>query len=223
MPSMINHPLVQVFDEATRVQLLAQSRRVAFKKGDLLFLEGHVAEGVYFVESGMLKILKNSSSGIQTVFSLYSANSFVALSVLFNSPHTYPASGMCVIDAVVYEIPRQALQQAILSKPEAMMLWFGQLNRRLENIQQLLTDQIFTDSLGRFKKVMRYFVTLQGIKKGTYIEVEVPLSKQDLAEYIGVRRETLSRMFSQLKKEKSCYLNQKKWIIDPEWLKDELE
>lgn len=59
---------------------------------------------------------------------------------------------MAVEETIVVKVPREALEAGILSTEVATREWFKQLNRRLEGVQQLLTDQVFIDAKERFRK-----------------------------------------------------------------------
>lgn len=215
---MYHHPLFVGFNQESIERLKQQSREINLEKGQPLFFQGDCATVVYYIKSGMLKILKTSIQGHEKIFSIYSKHNLIALSVLFNEPHLYPASAVALEETIVVAIPIEELERAILSNQKSTKAWFSHLNRRLESVQQLLTDQVFTDTKDRFKKVIRLFMSNQSSIQDQMVTIEMPLSKQEMAELLSVRRETFSRLLSSLKEEGVCEYTQKKLRINQKWL-----
>ena len=222
---MNNHPLFLVFDESLQQKLMQQTRTVIIKKHQMLFLEGQEADMIYFISTGLLKCLKTSSNGHETIFAIYGSQQFLALSVLFTSNPSYPVTAVALQETKLLGLPRPLLEAAILSSNTATRAWFQTLNRRLETIQQLLTDQRFLDANQRFKKVMRQFIKWNDIPQTTErtIKVYVPLSRQELAQYLGIRRETLSRMLATFQKEGHCIIKNQTFELSREWLVQALD
>ena len=115
-------------------------------------------------------------------------------------------------------IPIPELEKAILSNQQATRAWFCHLNRRLESVQQLLTDQVFIDAKDRFKKVIQLFMKPQSPQIEGMIVFEMPLTKQEMADLLSIRRETFSRLLSSLKEEGLCEYSKKQIRVNREWL-----
>jgi CRP/FNR family transcriptional regulator len=122
-----------------------------------------------------LKILKTSLEGQEKIFSIYPRENLVALSTLFNEPRKYPASGVALEPSVIIAIPIEELERAILSNEFATRAWFRHLNRRLEGVQQLLTDQVFIDAKDRFKKMIQLLMKNQADQMEEIIVLDMPL------------------------------------------------
>ena len=222
---MNKHPLFLVFDEPLQQKLMQQTRTVVIKKHQLLFLEGQEADMIYFISTGLLKCLKTSSHGHETIFAIYGAKQFLALSVLFHSNPSYPVTAVALQETKLLGLPRPLLEAAILSSTTATRAWFQTLNQRLETIQQLLTDQRFLDANQRFKKVMRQFIKWNALPptKEPTVKVSVPLSRQELAQYLGIRRETLSRMLALFQTEGHCVIESQMFELSRDWLEQALD
>lgn len=194
---------------------------INLSKGETLFRQEEVAHFIYFVIQGTLKILKTSSMGQEKIFSIYQSGQFVALSTLFNPPHLYPATAVAIENTVVVKVPRDLLESGILSTEEATREWFKQLNRRLEGVQRLLTDQVFMDAKERFKKWLKRFIFSEYQWIEDEIVIKIPVSKQEIADLLSIRRETFSRILTELKKEEVCEVKGKTFKISRKWLLEE--
>jgi len=215
------HPLLAHIHPIQLEELQRVCQEISLSKGETLFRQEEVAHFIYFVREGTLKILKTSSTGQEKIFSIYQSGQFVALSTLFNPPHFYPATAMAVEKTVVVKVPRELLEIGILSTEGATREWFRQLNRRLEGVQQLLTDQVFMDAKERFKKWLKRFISSDNQLLEDEIVIKTPVSKQEIADLLSIRRETFSRMLAELKEEGVCEVKGKIFKISRIWLIEE--
>lgn len=147
-----NHPLLKKMSIESLEKLNVQMEEVQLQRGQSLFFQAEVADYVYYVNHGMVKVVRVSETGQEKILSLYTTGQFLALSTLFNPPHLFPATAVAINRARVMKLPRQVLEEGVLSTKEATYEWFRYLNRRLEGIQQLATDQVFMGAEERLKK-----------------------------------------------------------------------
>ncbi|WP_040461999.1 Crp/Fnr family transcriptional regulator [Haloplasma contractile] len=216
---MINHKLINClnFEQKKLIGKLTQIREV--EKDSIIFLEYDPADYVYYIKEGLIKVYKTSLEGSEKIFTIYPENSFIALGVLFNEPHEYPASAAAISDGTVYALPRKELEQAIINDPKASKAWLGFMNNRLLRVQSMLSDEIFASGTERLKKLLRYFKQNTEYKEDNEsLSYRIPINKQDMAELLSIRRETLSRILSSLKKEGVCVFKGKNVTIDNDWL-----
>lgn len=219
---MIYNELYNVIDDQEKIKIVESLQRLDLKKGDYIFWQSEPAKYVYYVKSGNVKVFKTSEDGQETIFDIYNPNSFVALGVLFNDPQVYPASGSAINDAILYAISVPVLEEAIIARPESARKWISYMNKRLTFVQRRLSQQIFSDSQERFKRLLQYFIKQYPVyDDGEYILITIPVTKQEMAELLNIRRETFSRMLSLLKKQKNCTIKNKEVTIHKKWLMDE--
>lgn len=216
---MYQHSLFQCFELDVVEELKQQSYSVKLTKGQPLFLQDDEAKVIYYIQSGTIKILKTSVMGHEKIFSIYQRGHFIALSVLFNEPALYPASAIAVEESEVIAISIDWLEKAIVGSERATRAWFRHLNQRLESVQQMLTDQVFTEARERFKKMLVLFVKPDN-HEGKELLLSLPLTKQEMAELLGIRRETFSRLLSTLKEEGVCEMSGKVIRVNRQWLQN---
>lgn len=129
-----NHPLLKKMSIESLEKLNVQMEEVQLQRGQSLFFQAEVADYVYYVNHGMVKVVRVSETGQEKILSLYTTGQFLALSTLFNPPHLFPATAVAINRARVMKLPRQVLEEGVLSTKEATYEWFRYLNRRLEGL-----------------------------------------------------------------------------------------
>ncbi len=216
---MIENELFSCLLPHFQKKLMDYAKILILQKGESLFFESYQAKNIFYVIKGHIKVFKTGQEGNETIFNIYPVNTFVALGVLFKNDKFYPASASAIEDSQVYALKIEDLEEAILADRESSKTWIIYMNNRLMTIQSMLTDQIFIDGMQRFKKLINYFYNNYPHRLyGNNIKIDIPITKQEMAELLNIRRETLSRMLSSLKNKNICEFTYKEIVVNKDWL-----
>jgi CRP/FNR family cyclic AMP-dependent transcriptional regulator len=107
---------VPIFNGLTETEFQFLAERAVprdYHKGEILFTEGDPCTGLFVIESGHVRIFKNSPNGREQILTIEGPGSSVAELPLFDGG-TYPASSAAVADARIYFISKQDLENNIL-------------------------------------------------------------------------------------------------------------
>lgn len=164
---------------------------VLVRRDQTLFFEGDAARYCFKVVSGAVRCCKLLADGRRHVTQFLLPGDFVGL----ESDDTYHCSVEAVNDATVLRYPRHAVDQLVQQRPR--------LGKRLLG---LLCEEIFAAQaqmllLGRKSAVERLasFLLAMSERNGEHDRVELPMTRGDIADHLGLTIETVSRTFSQLK------------------------
>lgn len=69
------HALLKKMDPSALKALMAQAEEVSVEKNRALFFQTEVADGVYYVCEGLVKVIRVSPMGQEKIFSLYTGDS----------------------------------------------------------------------------------------------------------------------------------------------------
>jgi CRP/FNR family nitrogen fixation transcriptional regulator len=160
-----------------------------FSRNAEIYGENEPAEYLYKVISGAVRTYKVLNDGRRQIGSFYLPGDMFGLEV--GNEHTFSAEA--VADCKVLVIKRSALV-ALASRDNevARQLWTmaaGELQRAQDHIMLLIkTAQ---------ERVAGFLLEMAGRNSGAS-EVELPMSRQDIADYLGLTIETVSRTLTQL-------------------------
>ena len=172
-------------------RIVAVSTVQRAKAGETLFTEGDAADGIYEVVSGMLRLYKLLPDGRRQITGFLSAGQILGLAP--QGIHAYSAEA--INDVSLCRYPRVGLDRLIDEVPA--------LARRLLTVasHELCTAQDQMLLLGRkaASEKVASFLLLMADQQGTGDEVAVPMSRGDIADYLGLTTETVSRTFTKLK------------------------
>lgn len=180
-----NNPLgnVSAFDRIGTV--------VALRRDQTLFFEGDPAQYRFKVLSGTVRSCKLLADGRRYVNQFLLPGDFVGL----ESDDSHRFTLEAVSDATLMRFPRRAMDQLIEQQP--------QLGKSLLS---LLSEGLFAAQaqmllLGRKSAVERLASFLLSLSErgGESDHIALEMTRNDIADHLGLTIETVSRLFSQLK------------------------
>lgn len=186
MPS----PLFPAFGTTPVSEHLYKQRRRLHSKHCVIFHQGDSAENFYRVNSGMVMVSRLLPNTQRQVCGFYTEGDFFGLT----TAPTYSDTAVTLTDANIATFNR-----ADLIKQSALVLEV--LERAItaqEEVQNVIT--IVTKKLS-MKKVASFIVWLserQNMNAEKFC-LSLPMSRLDIADYLGVTIETVSRRLTELK------------------------
>jgi CRP/FNR family transcriptional regulator, nitrogen fixation regulation protein len=160
-----------------------------FGRNAEIFGEGEDAEYVYKVLSGAARTYKVLNDGRRQIGAFYMPGDIFGL----ESADAHSCSAEAIGDSVVLVVRRSTLLRAAEQNHDiARQLWSltaGELNRTQAHV--LLLIKSAPQRLAAFLLEMADRLAAQG-------PVDLPMSRQDIADYLGLTIETVSRTLTQL-------------------------
>ncbi|MEM1114191.1 MAG: Crp/Fnr family transcriptional regulator [Pseudomonadota bacterium] len=179
-------------EEAARLNALAGSRMI--DADAFLFHQHSDAKYAYMVESGILMMERTSASGRRQVMAFIHPGNFIGIA----QNEYYEFSVRALTDARLKEIPRKQFD----ALQDEVPLLKDNVRRIGGNILAHTLDQVF--ALGQKKAHERICFLLQQLKERNppgVVSIDLVMTRQDIADYLGLTIETVSRAFSKLKRE----------------------
>lgn len=191
-PSIRELPLFAALSIAELRQLMRQSTVRACKRNDIVFLEDDPYAGLYLVLSGRVKAFKTNSEGKEQIIHLLGPRELFADVPLFTGG-PYPVTAQALEDTRLLFIPRQAFVDLLHGNPEICMRMLGAFAKRMRQLVNLVESLSLKEVTAR---LARYLV--EEAKRTSQSTLTLPISKANLAAFLGTIPETLSRSLHEL-------------------------
>lgn len=180
--------------------ILETITRKKYKKGEVVFLQGSLLEGLYIINSGKIKIFKYTKEGKEQILYILSEGDFFGeLSLLKAEEVGFNAEAM--EDVNICMVNKKDFDQILESNPQISVKILEVIGARLSKLESLVQSLGTKDIEARIAQMLIELSDEFGIKKKNLIEMEIPLTREDMANFIGVTRETISRKLSILQDE----------------------
>ncbi|OKY75717.1 MAG: transcriptional regulator [Desulfobulbaceae bacterium DB1] len=165
-------------------------------RGKLLFSEGDPGNGFFVIVSGRIKIFKLSIDGKEQILHILGPGEPFAEVAVFTGS-SYPANAMALEKSRLFFFPRKAFVELIGEHPSLAMNMLATLSFRLKQFTHMIEALSLKEVPGR----LAAYVLLAGEKGEDDTNVELAVSKTQLASLLGTIPETLSRILTKMNKQ----------------------
>ena len=164
-----------------------------FHRGQIIFSEGDEGTGFYVVVSGRVKIFKLSPEGKEQILHIFGPGDPFGEVAVFSGQH-FPANAEAMEASRLFFFPRDSFADLIKRNPSLALNMLAILSRRLRRFANLIDDLSLKEVPGR---LAAHLLFLTGRKEGAE-ELELTITKSQLASLLGTIPETLSRILGKM-------------------------
>src|SRR5580704_14627737 len=128
-------------------------RLISVRKGHKIFSQGEVAEGIYFVQTGRVKVSVVSSGGKEAVLSMVGPHGFFGEGSLVGQ--SIRMSTATALDAsTLFHVGKRTMLRVLHAQPDLSEKFMASLLKRNIDLEEDLCDQLFNHSEKRLARVL---------------------------------------------------------------------
>ena len=175
-------------------ELVALKKIRLVKKKQVIYYDGDIAQGIYLVIEGQVKINKMSEDGRDFLTGIYHADEYFGLhDALTSSVHTETATAL--EDSRICLLPKNQVDEILGKNPGLAMQFIHLLASGLHNKEEQLVELAYHSVR---KRLATTLLRMAEINQENHFKI----SRDDLAAMAGMATETVSRTLSDFKDEK---------------------
>ena len=201
LPHGMNSNDMEALDEIVK-------RQQPYQPGQHIFRAGDHSRSLFAVRSGALKSYCTTEDGDEQVLGFTLPGEMVGLDGMHDG--AYASNSVVLETASVCELPYDSLEDMCHKLPG--------LNRQMMRVvsKEITTDQKMLLLLGKRtaeERLAAFLLSLSGRYKSRGLsttEFNLPMSRQDIGNYLGLAIETVSRLFAHFQKDKLLVVNRRK-------------
>jgi CRP-like cAMP-binding protein len=184
---------------ATLHRLDTHITTAAHQTGDMIYQQGGPASGLFVLQSGRVKLYRQSHGRIQILALLVPGECFGAESLPEDTPSPFNATALT--PTVSLYIPPEHLKTLLDEYPDLQESLLEIVSARLRQFVSLLHDLAFRDVSSRLAMILLSRAHSEGQQTGAGIKFDRLLSQQEFASWVGTVREVIYRTFKKFEKE----------------------
>ena len=198
--------------EADLQKMLDSARQRSYNAGQYIFMQGDPTEAMYVLKSGRVKLIQVTPDGQQVLLRLINPWDLFAVVALIEKSN-YPISAEAVEDCQVIYWPKPVLMELVKQIPalslNAMHLMAERLQEYQDRFRELSTERVER----RVARAILRLANQTGRLVPEGVLIDLPLTRQDLAEMTGTTLFTVSRILSQWEQQGLVISGREKIII----------
>ena len=187
--------------EKQKAEISALFIRKEYQPDDYIFFEGNDPVQLWFVDQGRIKLLKHSDTGKDVIVTVVSAGTFLGEAALRRG-EAYSVTAQAVEPTAMLLFPEDTYQHLLQRYPELSLLIISGLEARLEEAYDTLRSMAVERVERRIARLLLRLASTVGKQtKDNYIMIDMPLTRQEIAEMTGTTVESAIRVMSKLRKQ----------------------
>lgn len=182
-------------------------RKKPLQPGDQLFSSGLVGKSLYAVRSGAFKTYEISANGDEQILGFHLPGELIGFDALADNYHHCTASALITSSAC--EIPLNKIQNLCGQLPGLQRQMMRIVSKEVNADHEML---ILLGKKSADERLATFLLNLsrryQDRKLSPY-EFNLPMSRMEIANYLGLTIETVSRIFTRFQKQKLIDVNRR--------------
>jgi CRP/FNR family cyclic AMP-dependent transcriptional regulator len=186
------------FDPKTFLAKVGAGKTIlTFHKNQNVFAQGEVADTIFYIQKGRVKLTVLSEQGKEAVVGILETGQFFGEGCL-NGHSLRIATTTAMEECVITSITKEAMIAILHTEPKFSELFMAYLLTRNSRVEEDLIDQLFNSSEKRLARLLLLLAHFG--KAGSPQPINPSISQETLAEMIGTTRSRVSFFMNKFRK-----------------------
>jgi len=210
---MLISPLFSGLKPEEYAQLLSKAEYFDRRVGELIFQEGMPAEGIYFICWGKVKLVqKTPDRRKKQILKLLGPGELLGEETCL-SGGSYSAYARALEPTRLCFFYKEDFLDLLDRHPSVALKLLEKLSRELKAFQSMLVELAYERGEERLARMLLNLSRKFGIQQGKACVIDLRLSRTELAELLGLRPETTTRILSRWRSEGILTVKGRRLII----------
>lgn len=193
--------LVPIFNhlEDQHMDRIARSARtMELQKNETLFRAGEKDDTLYIIHTGKVRIYRLSDTGREQLVRILNPGDFTGELAIFRPGEVHENYAEAMVRSSICLIHQTDLQQYLVEFPQISIRILSEVTSRLKESEKQ-TAQVSTENVE--SRIITFLMDCLAPDSGNSPIIQLPISKKDMASYLGTTPETISRKLASLESE----------------------
>jgi CRP-like cAMP-binding protein len=168
-----------------------------YGKDQIIFTQGDIADAVFYIQKGRVKIVVLSDRGKEAVVAILEPDQFFGEGCL-NGQSLRIATAAAMEECLITSIAKTAMKAVLQSEPKFSEMFMAYLLTRNSRVEEDLIDQLFNSSEKRLARLLLLLANFG--KEATPQPIDASFDQGTLAEMIGTTRSRVSSFMNKFRK-----------------------
>ncbi len=196
-PAISKLPNFAKFDPAEFLETAAKGRALTtHAKREILFTQGDLAESVFYIKKGKVKVTVVSRHGKEAVVALLGEDEFLGEGCLIGQPKRL-ATATTMSECQTMRVDKTEILRVLKDEPAFSQMFIAHILARNARVEEDLADQLFNSTEKRLARLLLLLANFG--KEGRPEPIIAKISQETLAEMIGTTRSRVSHFMNKFR------------------------
>ena len=204
-----------LFRDLPAETLMAMSQsaiRYRKQRGERVFLQGDLADTMFLIKGGRIKLSKLTESGNELVLGYRKPGDFIGENILTDA-ETYPCSAWCQEETLICGFSKQQFNALILEHPHIGLQIIRNMSERIAWLSDQVGNLTVTNIEDRLHRVLHNVAKEQGAEDKRGYVLNFSITHEELGFLIGAHRVSVTRAMNALKQNGKIAVDGKSLVI----------
>jgi len=195
-------PLLNILARSDRQRMLRELTESHYGRNDVIFREGDPTEYFHIVKEGTVKCVKSTPEGKECTLKMLMPGDLFCCDAAAFEGACHPGTAQPMGDVSILRMSKKAYFEMLRRNPDAAIEVIKYLGNRLNEAQEKTKVLAFDRADQRLASLLLDLAARNGIKDPHGIRLIVRLTRQDMANMVGITTETAIRIMSRFKRDR---------------------
>jgi CRP-like cAMP-binding protein len=186
------------FDAMTFLATNGNGRSIStHQKNAIIFAQDAVADAVYYIKKGKIKVTTLSAQGKEATVAILGADNFLGEGCLIGQP-ARSATASAMSECVIMRVGKTQIMRVLRDEPTFSTMFIAHILARNARLEEDLVDQLFNNTEKRLARVLLLLANFG--KPGKPEAIIAKISHEVLSEMIGTTRSRVSHFMNKFRR-----------------------
>jgi CRP-like cAMP-binding protein len=183
------------------------------EKNDFIFRQGEVSDEVFFLLEGVIKITSSVPDGREVIKMMLHPKSILSEQSIAGEEFRVNNAVAMTQEATVLAVEVEVIKNLIRNNPELAFCIVDFIGKKLRYTEDRLESLALNDARERIVQFLRLNAQSFGQAVGFEVLLKHDFTQQDIANFTGTSRQTVTTVMNDLKKNNQIYFRRKSILI----------
>ncbi|MDD2591781.1 MAG: Crp/Fnr family transcriptional regulator [Erysipelotrichaceae bacterium] len=173
----------------------------SYHKDEIILLEGQTIDSLMLINDGKLKASKYALSGKEQILHIFDIGDFYG-EQFFTDDKINHYTITALTDTKVCTFTKDDFDKILKDHPNISTSLISSLYKRMRKLETTVSHLNIRDINMRVNALLLEYVQKYGVYDGDRIIIDLPINREQMANLLGITRETMSRKLSKLEDQK---------------------
>lgn len=172
-----------------------------YKSGDFIYFPGDTSKRVFMISKGKVKIVSYNEKGDELVKAILGKGEIFGEKVILGANERADYAMACSEPTLLCPMDLPTMYELMRDNEKFGLSIYKLIGLRLKKMERRFESLLFQDVRTRLCEFIKDLAEENGERRGELICITHFYTQKDFADLIGTKRETVTRLFNELKQE----------------------
>jgi len=172
-----------------------------YKSGDFIYFPGDMSKNIFMISKGKVKIVSYNNNGDEVVKAILGKGEIFGEKAILGADKRADYALACTEPTLLCPMDIPSMYELMRNNERFGLSIYKLIGWRIKKMERRFESLLFHDVRTRLCDFLKDLAEENGVEDGDSLNISHFYTQKDFADLIGTKRETVTRLFNELKQE----------------------